>query len=372
MLPVLFTVTIQPSWGLWVWMAVSIAVGAWQWRGARKAGENPRQALKAFIYWTAGSSAVLLAAVRALGGQNILNLSQPLAVPVHTYGILVAGGPRGPRQGEGARPLLRHPRRGDDRIARPLHHRQLGRVRARPGRHLRVLEGRPRLLRRVHRRRAVLHLVHAPPPDGVLPLRGRDGADGGHRPGAGAARLLRRRLLLGRGMRRALRTRGALSARVARVPEPSLEPHHHAGRAEHHPHPHHPTLRSAGHRAHLPFPHVLAVAQALPRRASGALSDDVRAVAGRSGDVSRRRGARARPQLPRRLGPARVVEPVHQRADQRGHFRRGCGDLRDTEPQGAFYGARTGVESFPWRAPTAHSSFPRRSSPTTSTSSTSR
>ncbi len=92
MLPVLFTVTIQPSWGLWVWMAVSIAVGAWQWRGARKAGENPRQALKAFVYWTAGSAAVLLAAVRALGGQNILNLSQPLAVPVHTYGILVAGG----------------------------------------------------------------------------------------------------------------------------------------------------------------------------------------------------------------------------------------------------------------------------------------
>jgi phosphatidylglycerol:prolipoprotein diacylglycerol transferase len=92
MLPVLFTVTIQPSWGLWVWMAVSIAVGAWQWRGARKAGENPRQALKAFVYWTAGSSAVLLAAVRALGGQSILNLSQPLAVPVHTYGILVAGG----------------------------------------------------------------------------------------------------------------------------------------------------------------------------------------------------------------------------------------------------------------------------------------
>jgi phosphatidylglycerol:prolipoprotein diacylglycerol transferase len=92
MLPVLFTLTIQPSWGLWVWMAVSIAAGAWQWRGARKAGENPRQALKAFVYWTAGSAAVLLAAVRALGGQNILNLSQPLAVPVHTYGILVAGG----------------------------------------------------------------------------------------------------------------------------------------------------------------------------------------------------------------------------------------------------------------------------------------
>src|SRR5260370_8435768 len=92
MLPVLFTVTIQPSWGLWVWMAVSIAVGAWQWRGARKAGENPRQALKASVYWTAGSAVVLFAAVRALGGQNILNLSQPLAVPVPPYGSVVAGG----------------------------------------------------------------------------------------------------------------------------------------------------------------------------------------------------------------------------------------------------------------------------------------
>src|SRR5216684_4007493 len=92
MLPVLFTVTIQPSWGLWVWMAVSIAVGAWQWRGARKAGENPRQALKAFVYWTAGSAAVLLAAVRALGGQNILHLQRPLEIPIHTYGILVASG----------------------------------------------------------------------------------------------------------------------------------------------------------------------------------------------------------------------------------------------------------------------------------------
>jgi phosphatidylglycerol:prolipoprotein diacylglycerol transferase len=92
MLPVLFTLTIPPSWGPWVWIAVSIAVGAWQWRGARKADENPRDALKPLAYWTAGSAAVLFVAVRVLGGQNIVNLSQPLSIPVHTYGIFVAGG----------------------------------------------------------------------------------------------------------------------------------------------------------------------------------------------------------------------------------------------------------------------------------------
>jgi|ERR1700682_5950667 len=92
MLPVLFTLTVPPSWGPWVWIAVSIAVGAWQWRGARKAGEHPREALQALAYWTVGSAAVLFVAVRVLGGQNIVNLSQPLSIPVHTYGILVAGG----------------------------------------------------------------------------------------------------------------------------------------------------------------------------------------------------------------------------------------------------------------------------------------
>jgi len=35
---------------------------------------------------------VLFAAVKVLGGQNILHLERPLAIPVHTYGILVAAG----------------------------------------------------------------------------------------------------------------------------------------------------------------------------------------------------------------------------------------------------------------------------------------
>jgi phosphatidylglycerol:prolipoprotein diacylglycerol transferase len=90
MLPVLFTLTIPPSLGIVVWLAVSAASGAWQLRSARAAGE--KGLLKTFATWTAGTAAVLLLAVRALGGQNILHLERPLAIPVHTYGILVAAG----------------------------------------------------------------------------------------------------------------------------------------------------------------------------------------------------------------------------------------------------------------------------------------
>ncbi|MGE5048719.1 MAG: prolipoprotein diacylglyceryl transferase [Deltaproteobacteria bacterium] len=90
MLPVLFTLTIPTSLGLVVWLAVSALSGAWQVRSAHMAGE--RNLLKTFAVWTAGTAVVLFAAVRAIGGQNILHLERPLAVPVHTYGILVAGG----------------------------------------------------------------------------------------------------------------------------------------------------------------------------------------------------------------------------------------------------------------------------------------
>src|SRR5256886_16934828 len=90
MLPVLFTVTIPPSLGLVVWLAVSAASGAWQVRSARAAGE--KNLWKTFATWTAGTAVVLFVAVNALGGQNILHLERPLAIPVHTYGILVAAG----------------------------------------------------------------------------------------------------------------------------------------------------------------------------------------------------------------------------------------------------------------------------------------
>src|SRR5581483_2226409 len=76
MLPVLFTLTIPPSLGIVVWLAVSALSGAWQVRSARAAGESTL--LKTFVTWTAGTAAVLFVAVRALGGQNILHPERPL------------------------------------------------------------------------------------------------------------------------------------------------------------------------------------------------------------------------------------------------------------------------------------------------------
>jgi len=92
MLPVLFTITVQPAWGIWAWVLASLAIGGWQWRSARAAGEKPKEALKTFATWTVGGAVVLFAAVKALGGQSILALERPLAIPVHTYGVLVASG----------------------------------------------------------------------------------------------------------------------------------------------------------------------------------------------------------------------------------------------------------------------------------------
>lgn len=92
MLPVLFTLTIPTSLGILAWVLVSLASGLWQWRSARAAGEKSDQALRTLATWTVGTAAVLFAAVKMLGGQNILHLERPLEIPIHTYGILVAGG----------------------------------------------------------------------------------------------------------------------------------------------------------------------------------------------------------------------------------------------------------------------------------------
>ena len=92
MLPVLFTLTIPPSLGLLAWVLASLLSGAWQYRSARIAGQDPKGALKTFATWTAGTAAVLYGAVRLLGQQDILHLERPLAIPLHTYGVLVAGG----------------------------------------------------------------------------------------------------------------------------------------------------------------------------------------------------------------------------------------------------------------------------------------
>src|SRR5258708_19539899 len=92
MLPVLFTITIPPSLGIAAWVFVSLLSGFWQWRSARKAGEAPAGQRKTLLTWTLGTAVLLFAAVKLLGGQNILHLERPLAIPIHTYGILVAGG----------------------------------------------------------------------------------------------------------------------------------------------------------------------------------------------------------------------------------------------------------------------------------------
>ncbi|HEX4386539.1 MAG TPA: prolipoprotein diacylglyceryl transferase [Myxococcales bacterium] len=92
MLPILFTLTIPVSLGIVAWLAASLVSGLWQYRTARAAGDDSAAAWKACGVWTVGTAAVLFVLVKLLGGQNITHLTAPLAVPVHTYGILVAGG----------------------------------------------------------------------------------------------------------------------------------------------------------------------------------------------------------------------------------------------------------------------------------------
>ena len=92
MLPVLITITIPTALGIPAWLLVSLISGGWQWRSARAAGIPSKDAFKTLATWTAGSAAVLWVAVKLLGGQNILSLDRPLAIPIHTYGVLVAGG----------------------------------------------------------------------------------------------------------------------------------------------------------------------------------------------------------------------------------------------------------------------------------------
>jgi phosphatidylglycerol---prolipoprotein diacylglyceryl transferase len=92
MLPVFFTLTIPKAFGILAWLVASLLSGLWQYRSARLAGDSKQAAWKSCATWTAGTAAVLFGAVKLLGGQNILSLQRPLAVPIHTYGILVAGG----------------------------------------------------------------------------------------------------------------------------------------------------------------------------------------------------------------------------------------------------------------------------------------
>jgi phosphatidylglycerol:prolipoprotein diacylglycerol transferase len=92
MLPILFTLTIPVGLGIPALIVASLLSGLWQYRTARLAGDGQKAAWKACATWTVGTAVVLYGAVKVLGGQNILHLDRPLAIPVHTYGILVASG----------------------------------------------------------------------------------------------------------------------------------------------------------------------------------------------------------------------------------------------------------------------------------------
>jgi len=93
MLPVLFSVVLSPFWAPIVAAALSLLSGAWQARGARVAGDPWKKALQTGAVWAGGTAVVLFLAVRMLGepGNNdLLHLSRPLVIPLHTYGLLIA------------------------------------------------------------------------------------------------------------------------------------------------------------------------------------------------------------------------------------------------------------------------------------------
>jgi phosphatidylglycerol:prolipoprotein diacylglycerol transferase len=93
MLPVLFSLVLQPSWAPWALGALALAVGAWQVRSARAAGETWSKAAQSGGAWAVGTAVALFFAVRLLGdaGNNdVLHLTRPLVVPLHTYGLLIA------------------------------------------------------------------------------------------------------------------------------------------------------------------------------------------------------------------------------------------------------------------------------------------
>jgi phosphatidylglycerol---prolipoprotein diacylglyceryl transferase len=93
MLPVLYTIVLSPTWAPVVMAILALLSGAWQARGARAAGEPWKKVLQTGAVWAGGTAAVLYLGVRMLGdpGNNdLLGLKRPLAIPLHTYGLLVA------------------------------------------------------------------------------------------------------------------------------------------------------------------------------------------------------------------------------------------------------------------------------------------
>ncbi|MFL5377212.1 MAG: hypothetical protein ACJ787_04805, partial [Myxococcales bacterium] len=83
MLPILFSITLNPALAPFVLFAIALAVGGWQIRVSRVAGEPWPKAVQAGALWAAGTAGLLFVAVRALGdpgNNNVFALTRPLVV----------------------------------------------------------------------------------------------------------------------------------------------------------------------------------------------------------------------------------------------------------------------------------------------------
>jgi phosphatidylglycerol:prolipoprotein diacylglycerol transferase len=90
MLPVLFNIVLQPSWAPFAVAAFALAVGAWQFRSAKVAGEATGKGLQAAAIWAVGTFTAAFLAIAKLDNQNLFAMNRPVAVPLHTYGLLIA------------------------------------------------------------------------------------------------------------------------------------------------------------------------------------------------------------------------------------------------------------------------------------------
>ncbi len=90
MLPVLFTITLGTSWAVFAIAFAALLMGAWQGRSAKLGGDPTSKAVQTGAAWAAGSFAACYALTRALDGQDLLHLQRPIAIPLHTYGLMIA------------------------------------------------------------------------------------------------------------------------------------------------------------------------------------------------------------------------------------------------------------------------------------------
>jgi phosphatidylglycerol---prolipoprotein diacylglyceryl transferase len=92
-LPVLFNVVLPAAWAPLILAALAVALGVWQARAVKLAGDPTPSVVQTFVVWSVGAYAAFFFLVRALGDgneRNLFKLTRPLVVPLHTYGLLIA------------------------------------------------------------------------------------------------------------------------------------------------------------------------------------------------------------------------------------------------------------------------------------------